>query len=107
MKNVLSDPRGIVIAENAFTTLLLRQSSKSDRTTQTQNLVAEQFGLSGDEQRRLAAALPGHGLLLVGPWRVHLHVIATDAEQRIAVTAPRERRALAMASAEGSGVTAP
>jgi hypothetical protein len=43
----------------------------------------------------LASALPGHGLLLTGPWRVHLHVIASKAEERIAMTAPRERQAFA------------
>ncbi len=88
VKNVLSDPRGSVIADNVFSTLLLRQSGKSQQsTTQTQQLVAEQFGLSTEEQRRLSSALPGHGLLLVGPWRVHLHVIATKAEERVAMTA--------------------
>jgi TraG P-loop domain len=98
VKNVLADPRGSVIADNVFTTLLLRQSSKSQQTTnQTQHLVAEQFGLSAEEQRRLSSARPGHGLLLVGPWRVHLQVIATTAEERLAVTAPRERQALAAA----------
>ena len=66
VKNVLSDPRGSVIADNVFSTLLLRQSGKSQQqTTQTQQLVAEQFGLSTEEQRRLSSALPGHGLLLV------------------------------------------
>jgi TraG P-loop domain len=98
VKNVLADPRGSVIADNVFSTLLLRQSSKSQQvTTRTQHLVAEQFGLSAEEQRRLSSALPGHGLLLVGPWRVHLHVIATAAEERLAMTAPRERQALAAA----------
>jgi len=101
VRNVLADPRGSVIADNVFTTLLLRQSSKSQQvTTQTQQLVAEQFGLSAEEQRRLASALPGHGLLLVGPWRVHLHVIASAAEERVALSAPRERQALAAASPE-------
>jgi type IV secretory pathway VirB4 component len=104
VKNVLQDPRGSVIAENAFTTLLLRQSGRSQQqTSHTQQLVAEQFGLSAEEQRMLASALPGHGLLLVGPWRVHLHVIASKAEERIAMTAPRERQALA---AEVAGVGA-
>jgi TraG P-loop domain len=104
VKNVLQDPRGSVIAENVFTTLLLRQSGKSQhQTTQTQQLVAEQFGLSAEEQRMLGAAQPGHGLLLVGPWRVHLRVIASNAEERIAMTAPRERQALAAAAAEGGG----
>ena len=103
VKNVLQDPRGSVIAENVFTTLLLRQSGKGHhQTTQTQLLVAEQFGLSQEEQRLLGSALPGHGLLLVGPWRVHLHVIASNAEQRIAMTAPRERQALA-ATGTGGG----
>ena len=96
VKNVLQDARGSVIAENTFTTLLLRQSGRSQhQTSRTQQLVAEQFGLSVEEQRMLASALPGHGLLLVGPWRVHLHVIASKAEERIAMTAPRERQALA------------
>jgi hypothetical protein len=96
VRNVLADPRGSVIADNAFTTLLLRQSSKSQQvTTETQHLVAERFGLSIEEQRRLASALPGHGLLLVGPWRIHLHVIASTAEERVALSAPRERQALA------------
>jgi len=99
IKNVLQDARGSVIAENVFTTLLLRQSGKSQQqTTQTQQLVAEQFGLSAEEQRMLGAAQPGHGLLLVGPWRVQLHVIASKAEERIAMTAPRERQALAAAA---------
>ncbi len=99
VKNVLQDPRGSVIADNVFTTLLLRQSGKGQQqTTQTQQLVAEQFGLSGEEQRMLASAQTGHGLLLVGPWRVHLHVIASKAEERIAMTAPRERQALAAAA---------
>ena len=102
VKNVLQDPRGSVIAENVFTTLLLRQSSKSQQqTSQTQQLVAEQFGLSAEEQRMLGSAQPGHGLLLVGPWRIHLRVIASNAEERIAMTAPRERQALAAAAAEG------
>ena len=71
VKNVLQDPRGSVIADNVFTTLLLRQSGKSQQqTSQTQQLVAEQFGLSAEEQRLLGSAQPGHGLLLVGPWRV-------------------------------------
>lgn len=96
VKNVLQDPRGSVIADNAFTTLLLRQSGRGQQqTSQTQQLVAEQFGLSAEEQRMLASALPGRGLLLMGPWRVHLHVIASSAEERIAMTAPRERQALA------------
>jgi type IV secretory pathway VirB4 component len=100
VKNVLSHPRGSVIAENVFTTLLLRQSSKAEHSTsQTQQLVAEQFGLSGEEQRRLSSALPGHGLLLVGPWRIHLHVIASTAEERVAMSAPRERQMLAAAMA--------
>jgi hypothetical protein len=101
VKNVLQDPRGSVIADNVFTTLLLRQSGKSQaQTSQTRQLIADQFGLSADEQRMLSSAEPGHGLLLVGPWRVHLHVIASSAEQRIAMTAPRERQALAAAAAE-------
>ena len=96
VRNVLGDPRGSVIAENAFTNLLLRQSSKSQETrSQTQQLAAEQFGLSAEEQRRLSAALPGHGLLLVGPWRIPLHVIASPPEERVAMSAPRELRALA------------
>jgi type IV secretory pathway VirB4 component len=100
VRNVLRDPRGSVIAENVFTTLLLRQSSKSDhQTSLSQQLLAEQFGLSAEEQRMLGSAQPGHGLLLVGPWRVHLHVVASSAEQRIAVTAPRERQALAASAA--------
>jgi len=105
IKNVLTDPRGSVIADNVFTTLLLRQSSKSQQvTSQTQQLVAEQFGLSAEEQRQLSTALPGHGLLLVGPWRTHLHVIASKAEERVAMTAPRERQALVAAAAvEGGG----
>jgi hypothetical protein len=104
VKNVLSDPRGSVIADNVFSTLLLRQSGNSQQsTTQTQQLVAEQFGLSIEEQRRLSSALPGHGLLLVGPWRVHLHVIASKAEERVAMTAPRERQALAAAAAAEGG----
>jgi len=104
VKNVLRDARGSVIAENVFTTLLLRQSGKSQQqTTQTQELVAEQFGLSAEEQRMLSVAQPGHGLLLVGPWRVQLHVIATTAEERIAMTAPRERQALAAAASRGGG----
>ncbi|HEY1296981.1 MAG TPA: DUF87 domain-containing protein [Chloroflexota bacterium] len=103
VKNVLQDPRGSVIAENVFTTLLLRQSSKSpQQTSQTQQRVAEQFALSSEEQRMLGSAQPGHGLLLVGPWRIHLLVIASNAEQRIAMTAPRERQALAAAAAEGA-----
>jgi hypothetical protein len=90
-----------VIADNVFTTLLLRQSSRSQQQTgQTQQLVAEQFGLSGEDQRMLGSAQPGHGLLLVGPWRIHLHVIASKAEQRIAMTAPRERQALAASAVE-------
>jgi hypothetical protein len=102
VKNVLADPRGSVIADNVFTTVLLRQSSKSQQgTSQTQHLVAEQFGLSSEEQRRLSSALPGHGLLLVGPWRIHLHVIASTAEQRIAMSAPRELQALATAKEGG------
>src|SRR5207248_123136 len=102
VKNVLQDPRGSVIAENVFTTLLLRQSSKSQQqTSQTQQLMAEQFGLSAQEQRMLGSAQPGHGLLLVRAWRIHLHVIASKAEERIAMTAPRERQALAAAAAEG------
>ena len=101
---MLQDPRRSVIAENVFTTLLLRQSGKSQhQTSQTQQLVAEQFGLSAEEQQRLASALPGHGLLLVGPWRIHLHVIASAAEERVAMTAPRERQALAAAAGEGGG----
>ena len=84
--------------------MLLRQSGKSQQQTgQTQHLVAEQFGLSAEDQRMLGSAQPGHGLLLVGPWRIHLHVIASNAEQRIAMTAPRERQALAAAAAEGGG----
>jgi hypothetical protein len=91
-----------VIADNAFTTLLLRQSGRGQQqTSPTQQLVAEQFGLSAEEQRMLASALPGHGLLLLGPWRVHLHVIASGAEERIAMTAPRERQALAATNAGG------
>jgi len=105
VKNVLSDPRGSVIADNVFSTLLLRQSGKGQQaTTQTQQLVADQFGLSTEEQRRLSSALPGHGLLLVGPWRVHLHVIASKAEERVAMTAPRERQALAAAAAAEGGI---
>jgi hypothetical protein len=100
VKNVLQDPRGSVIAENVFTTLLLRQSSKGQLQT-SQQLVAEQFGLSAQEQRMLGSAQPGHGLLLVGPWRIHLNVIASNAEERIAMTAPRERQALEAAAAEG------
>jgi len=105
VRNVLADARGSVIADNVFTTLLLRQSSKSQQvTTLTQQLVAEQFGLSAEEQRRLASALPGHGLLLVGPWRIHLHVIASAAEERAALSAPRERQApAALVSAGGGG----
>jgi len=104
VKNVLNDPRGSVIADNVFSTLLLRQSGKSQQvTSQTQHLVADQFGLSGEEQRRLSSALPGHGLLLVGPWRIHLHVIAGTAEERVAMTAPRERQALAAAAAAEGG----
>ena len=104
VKNVLQDPRGSVIADNVFTTLLLRQSGKSQQqTSHTQQLVAEQFGLSAEEQRLLGSAQPGHGLLLVGPWRVHLHVIASKAEERIAMTAPRERQALAAMGADGGG----
>jgi hypothetical protein len=84
-----------------FTTFLLRQSGKGQQqTSQTQQLIADQFGLSADEQRMLGSAEPGHGLLLVGPWRVHLHVIASNAEHRIAMTAPRERRALAAGAQE-------
>lgn len=103
VKNVLQDPRGSVIVENVFTTLLLRQSGKSQhQTSATQHLVAEQFGLSGAEQQALASALPGHGLLLFGPWRIRLHVIASTAEERVARTAPRERQALAAAAAGGA-----
>ena len=81
---------------------MLRQSSKGQlQTSQTQQLVAEQFGLSAQEQRMLGSAQPGHGLLLVGPWRIHLNVIASNAEERIAMTAPRERQALEAAAAEG------
>ena len=47
----------------------------------------------------LSSSRPGHGLLLVGPWRIHLHVIASTAEERVAMTAPRERQALAAAAA--------
>jgi hypothetical protein len=102
VKNVLQDARGSVIAENVFTTLLLRQSGRGQQqTSQTQQLVAEQFGLSAEEQRMLGSALPGHGLLLVGPWRIHLHVIASKAEERIAMSAPRERQALAVTNAGG------
>jgi type IV secretory pathway VirB4 component len=102
VKNVLQDARGSVIAENVFTTLLLRQSGKGQQqTSQTQQLVAEHFGLSAEEQRMLGSAQAGHGLLLVGPWRVHLHVIASKAEERIAMTAPRERQALA--ATDGGG----
>jgi type IV secretory pathway VirB4 component len=104
VKNVLQDARGSVIAENVFTTLLLRQSGKGQQqTSQTQLVVAEQFGLSAEEQGMLGSALPGHGLLLVGPWRVHLHVIASKAEERIAMTAPRERQALAGTDTGGAG----
>src|SRR5207244_11544571 len=67
-------------------------------TTQTLQVVAEQFGLSPEEQRMLSSSRPGHGLLLVGPWRIHLHVIASTAEERVAMTAPRERHALAAAA---------
>ena len=49
------------------------------------------------EQRLLAQAQPGEGLLLVGAWRIHLQVISSPAEQRVAMSAPRERQALAMA----------
>jgi hypothetical protein len=56
-----------------------------------------------EEQQRLASALPGHGLLLGGPWRIPLHVIASPAEERIAMTAPRERQALAAAAEGGPG----
>jgi DNA primase len=52
-------------------------------TTQTQQLVADQFSLSAEEVRQLGSALPGHGLLLVGPWRVHLHVIASIRKRRM------------------------
>ena len=51
----------------------------------------------GAAHAQLVAA--GHGLLLVGPWRIHLHVIASTAEERVAMTAPRERQALAAAAA--------
>ena len=43
--------------------------------------------------------IDGRGLLLVGPWRIHLHVIASTGEERVAMTAPRERQALAAATA--------
>jgi hypothetical protein len=76
---------------------LIRQSKHV--TTQTLQVVAEQFGLSPEEQRMLSTSRPGHGLLLVGPWRIHLDGIASTAEERVAMTAPRERQALATASA--------
>ena len=95
IKNVLSDARGSVVVDNLFTTLLLRQSSKGQQFgQQTHRLVADHFGLSSAEQRLLAEARPGEGLLLVGPWRCStLQVIASPGEARVAMSAPRERQA--------------
>ena len=96
IKNVLSDARGSVVVDNLFTTLLLRQSSKGQQFgQQTHRLVADHFGLSSAEQRLLAEARPGEGLLLVGPWRCPPPVIASPGEARVAMSAPRERQALA------------
>jgi type IV secretory pathway VirB4 component len=101
VKNVLGDARGSVVVENLFTTMLFRQSGKGQQHgAQTQHIVAEHFGLSATEQGLLAQAQPGEGLLLVGPWRIHLQVISSPAERRVAMSAPRERQALAAASVE-------
>ena len=100
VKNVLQRPARLRDRrERLYDSAAASERQESAVTTQTQQLVAEQFGLSTEEQRMLSSARPGHGLLLVGPWRIHLHVIASTAEERVAMTAPRERQALAAAAA--------
>ena len=85
----MSTPRPLsVVFQNAPMKLVLKQDSDGiDRA-------AEVLKLTEDERRLLLAADKGEGLLFARGSRRHLTVQASQAEHRLATTAPAEVAAL-------------
>jgi type IV secretory pathway VirB4 component len=87
--DVLANPLGQAIVQNAATQLLLGQAAQAIEA------LTQAFHLSHGEQDHLLAAQPGDGLLLAGPHRVALRSLASPAEHHLVTTDPAELAALA------------
>lgn len=78
----ITDPRGSVIAQNAYTKVLKRLDPIGSRAARTA------FGLSEAEEQRLTHLPQSKALLLVGGTRLLVEMKATPEEYRLAQTDP-------------------
>jgi hypothetical protein len=78
----VSDPRGSVIASNAFTKVLKRLDQVGSQAARAA------FGLSEAEEQRLTRLPQNKALLLVGSKRLLVEMRATPEEYRLAQTDP-------------------
>jgi hypothetical protein len=74
------------VVANAATQVLMRQAP------QAIDVVADTFGLTAGEARRLLSAGRGEALLLSGSHRVSFQSVASKAEHRLAATGPEFAR---------------
>jgi type IV secretory pathway VirB4 component len=86
--DVLSSELGQAVVTNAAHQVLLGQSP------QAMEALARAFNLSAGEQSFLLTCDRGQGILAVGTERAALHVIASEAEHRLATSDPAELAAL-------------
>jgi conjugal transfer ATP-binding protein TraC len=94
----LRSEHGRAVLVNAAMKLLLKQDAT------TVDAVAEAFQLSTEERKYLLGANKGEGLLFARGARLALSIEASQAEHRLATTAPRELAELAAAdAASGNG----
>lgn len=86
--DVLSSELGQAVVTNAAHQVLLGQSP------QAMEALARAFNLSEGEQSYLLTCDRGQGILAVGTERAALHVVASEAEHRLATSDPAEIAAL-------------
>lgn len=82
--DVLGSDLGVAVVTNAATQILLRQAPQAlEQVTRT-------FALSAGERAFLASAEQGQGLLCAGSHRVAFHALASEAEDALITTDPRD-----------------
>jgi type IV secretory pathway VirB4 component len=93
----VDDRHGQAVFQNAPMKLVLKQDSDGiDRA-------AEVLKLTEAERRLLLASAKGEGLLFARGSRLHITVQASEAEHRLATTAPSELAALGAEPARSNG----
>jgi len=87
---------GESILANAAQVLLLKQKAE------TIEAATARFRLTGEERQMLLGADKGEGLLLIRGNRIPIHVVASQAEYRLATTNPRDLEQLAQGGARST-----